>query len=166
MAVNLSPRQFLEDDLLEKLNHIIKETRIDRNSLDLEITEGLLMQDVERSTEILRDFKKLGGMVSIDDFGTGYSSLAYLRQFPLDTLKIDKSFIQGIDTDERDRDLVQTIITMGHSLNLSIVAEGAENQNQFNILRSQQCDTIQGYYFSRPLPAEELTRKLKKTPYF
>lgn len=166
MAVNLSPRQFLEEDLPDKLNQIIRETKVNRKMLDLEITEGLIMQDVERSTEILREFQERGGLVSIDDFGTGYSSLAYLKQFPLDKLKIDQSFIQEIDTDAKNKGLVQTIITMGHSLNLKIVAEGAETQEHIDILRSQKCDIIQGYYFSQPLPADELTRKLKQSAYF
>lgn len=163
ISVNLSPRHFMQDDLPDQLDRIIRDTGIDRKYLDLEITEGLIMQDVDRSVEILREFKKKGGTVSIDDFGTGYSSLAYLKHFPLDKLKIDKAFIENINTDTRDEGLARTIINMGHSLNLKIVAEGVETNEQLAILKTQKCDIIQGYFYSRPLLGEELTPRLKQS---
>ena len=165
MSVNLSPRHFMEDNLSDQLKRIIGDTRIDPKNLDLEITEELIMQNVDRSIEVLQEFKKTGGTVSIDDFGTGYSSLAYLKHFPLDKLKIDKCFVLGIDKDLKDEGLAKTIITMGHSLGLKVVAEGVETFDQLAILKDQHCDVIQGYYFSHPLPAKELTMLLKKSPY-
>lgn len=165
MSVNISPRHFREEDLLQQISAIICETGIDPQNLDLELTEGLIMQDVERSADIMRSFKSLGGTVTIDDFGTGYSSLSYLKKFPLDKLKIDKSFVNEIDRDEKDEGLARTIITMGHGLGLIVVAEGVETRRQIDKLKELGCDIIQGYYFSHPLPAEDVFEMLKKSPF-
>ncbi len=163
MSINISPRHFLKDNLLEQLERILRKTGIAPQNLDLEITEGLIMQDMNRSVAIMKDFNKMGGTVSIDDFGTGYSSLAYLKNFPLHKLKIDKSFIDGIDKDRKNAALARTIITMGHGLGLEVVAEGVETAEQLSILRKLGCDIVQGYYYSRPLPAAEVTRFLHES---
>ncbi len=160
MSINISPRHFLEDNLLEQLDRIIRRTGISPRNLDLEITEGLIMQDIDRSVAIMQAFNRMGGTISIDDFGTGYSSLAYLKEFPLHRLKIDKSFVNGIDRDSKNIGLAKTIITMGHGLGLEVIAEGVEKAEQLSVLRELECDIIQGYYYSRPLPADELTRFL------
>ncbi len=164
MSINISPRHFLEDNLLEQLKRIIRKTGITPQNLELEITEGLIMQDIERSVDIMKNFNRMGGTISIDDFGTGYSSLAYLKEFPLHRLKIDKSFVNGIESDSKNIGLAKTIITMGHGLGLEVIAEGVEKAEQLSILRELGCDIIQGYYYSRPLPVDELTRFLKNAP--
>ncbi len=163
MSINISPRHFLKDNLLEQLERIIQKTGIAPKHLDLEITEGLIMQDIDRSVDIMLNFNKMGGTISIDDFGTGYSSLAYLKEFPLHKLKIDKSFVDGIDKDSKNAGLAKTIITMGHGLGLEVIAEGVETAEQLAILRELGCDIIQGYYYSRPLPADEITRFLNRS---
>ena len=165
VSINISPRHFQEDILPVQLKEIIENTGVDPRYLDLEITESSIMDNVERSAEILGDFKKLGGTVSIDDFGTGYSSLAYLKQFPFDKLKIDKAFIDEIDKDAKDEGLAKAIIGMGHGLGFSIVAEGVNTPEQLAVLKAQQCDIIQGFYFSKPLPADKLTALLQESPY-
>ncbi len=163
MSVNISPRYFLEETLIEQLERTIRQTGINPKGLDLEITEGIIMQDMGRSVNIMKKINKMGGSVSIDDFGTGYSSLAYLKEFPLHRLKIDKSFVSGIDKDSKNVGLAKTIITMGHGLGLEVIAEGVETAEQLSILRELGCDIVQGYYYSRPLPAEELTRLLHES---
>lgn len=165
MAINISPRHFRDENFSSRLRGIIGQTGIDPKKLDLEITESLIMQDVDRSVDIMRNFKSLGGTVSIDDFGTGYSSLSYLKKFPLDKLKIDKSFVDEIDINQKDEGLAKTIITMGHGLGLTVVAEGVETKRQLEKLRELGCDIIQGYYYSRPLPADEMTQLLRKSQY-
>jgi len=128
------------------------------------MTESGLMEDSAPSTEILRALKALGVQIAIDDFGMGYSSLSYLRRFPIDTLKIDQSFVQDIDGENEEGLLVSAIIAMGKSLNLHIIAEGIETQQQLAFLQSRQCSEGQGYYFNRALPAEEFAELLKKKP--
>ncbi len=163
VSINISPRHFLEDTLQEQLERVIQKTGIDPQNLELEITEGLIMQDIDKSVNIMQNFNRMGGFISIDDFGTGYSSLAYLKEFPLHKLKIDKSFINGLDKDRKNARIVKTIITMGHSLGLEVVAEGVETDKQLSILRELECDLVQGYYFFRPLPVDELTRLLNES---
>lgn len=165
MAVNISPKQFLDRDIADMLARTIDESQLNPMCLDLEITEGLIMQDVERSISILHNFRELGGRVAIDDFGTGYSSLAYLKQFPVDKLKIDRSFVRDLQKDKKDAALAKAIINMGHGLELNIVAEGVESRAQLAILEEQQCDEIQGYFFSHPLPEKEMTDLLQKKPF-
>lgn len=165
ISINISPRHFREGNLPGQLIKVIRDTGINPQNIDLEITESLIMQDISRSVTIMRDFKLLGGTVSIDDFGTGYSSLSYLKQFPLDKLKIDKSFIDDIDHNRKDEGLAKTIITMGHGLGLSVAAEGVETRSQLEKLRQLGCDVIQGFYYSHPLPPDELTSLLAKSPY-
>jgi EAL domain-containing protein (putative c-di-GMP-specific phosphodiesterase class I) len=134
------------------------ETRVDPALIELEITESMSM-DMERSLEILVDLKRLGVKISVDDFGTGYSSLNYLRKLPVDTVKIDKSFINDMTFDANDEAIVATIINMGHNLNLSVIAEGVETEEQMKYLQKLECDEIQGYFYSKPIPAMEFEEK-------
>ena len=163
MSINISPRHFLEDDLPRQIDRIIIETGINPRNLELEITESMIMHDIGRSVEIMRDFSKMGGTVAIDDFGTGYSSLAYLKKLPLDRLKIDRSFITDIDSDAKNEGLAKTIITMGHGLGLEVIAEGVETGAQLAKLRELGCDLVQGYYYAKPLPADDLTELLNRS---
>lgn len=160
ISVNLSTRQFLQSNLVETVRSIIDETGIDPSYLDLEITESMTM-DFERAIPILKELKRLGVMVSIDDFGTGYSSLAYLRELPIDCLKIDRSFITDIVANEDNAAIVTTIINMAHNLHLNVIAEGVETEEQVALLQQKHCQVVQGYYFSKPLPADEITSGLE-----
>ncbi|MCL5668549.1 MAG: EAL domain-containing protein [Gammaproteobacteria bacterium] len=162
VAVNLSARQFYQKNLLETITAILKGTGLDPRWLDLELTESIVMQQVEATVDILRALKAMGTSISIDDFGTGYSSLSYLKKFPVDFLKIDRSFISGIPSISDDTALTATIIAMAHSLGIKVVAEGVETEQQAAFLRAHQCDAGQGYYFSKPLPAEEFALLLKR----
>ena len=155
MAVNLSARQF-ENNIPSLVEEILAETDVSAESLGLEITEGVAMKNVDHNIRMLEELKDLGVDISIDDFGTGYSSLAYLKRFPLHTLKIDRSFIQDITHNSDDREITKAIIAMGQNLNLKVLAEGVETEGQVEILRDSGCDYIQGYYFSRPMPASEM----------
>lgn len=155
VAINLAARQFSDQDLVRKVERILRQTGLDPEGLELEITEGTIMEDTETAIKVLNDLKGMGLQVAIDDFGTGYSSLTYLKQFPIHTLKIDQSFVHDITIDRHDASIVATIIGLGHSLNLKVVAEGVETQEQLNILRSSRCDEFQGYLTSKPLPSRE-----------
>jgi len=134
----------------------LQQTGLDPHFLELEITEGVLMHEVSKSTEILEQLHNKGLKVSIDDFGTGYSSLSYLKTFPLDKLKIDKSFVDNITSDDADRSIIKTIIDLAKHLNLIVIAEGVEHQSQLAQLIEYGCDEIQGYYFSKPIMPDEL----------
>ncbi|KQP35608.1 bifunctional diguanylate cyclase/phosphodiesterase [Pseudorhodoferax sp. Leaf274] len=155
VAVNLSPRQFGDADLLADIVSILHETGMDGRLLELEITESAIMQDAEAGRRLLRSLKSLGVRIAIDDFGTGYSSLSTLKQFPIDTLKIDRSFIADLACDPEDRGLTEAIIQMARTLKLHLVAEGVEQEAQKTFLCERGCDELQGYLFSRPLPAAE-----------
>lgn len=159
VAVNFSARQF-ETDVSALVLDSIATSGIEPSALTLEITEGLAMKNVEHYTTMLEDLRHLGVNISMDDFGTGYSSLSYLKRFPLTTLKIDRSFIKDLHVDEDDKEITKAIIAMGQSLNLATLAEGVENEEQLEILRGYGCDYIQGYYYSKPLPAAEMTEYL------
>jgi EAL domain-containing protein (putative c-di-GMP-specific phosphodiesterase class I) len=156
VAVNLSARQFQQPDLVDMIRSAVHETGIEPSSLEVEITESNAMQNAENTMYILRELKALGVRISMDDFGTGYSSLNYLKRFPIDTLKLDKGFINDITTDASDAAIVSAVIQMAHSLELHVTAEGVERQEQLEWLRRQKCDTIQGYLFSKPLAADQL----------
>ncbi|UCH52709.1 MAG: EAL domain-containing protein, partial [Pseudomonadota bacterium] len=160
VAVNLSARQFTEADFVERMRAIIESGGSDGQSLELEFTEGAIMKNAPHTIEKLRSLSELGVRFAIDDFGTGYSSLSYLSRFPIHTLKIDKSFIRNALTDRSDAEIVKTIIAMAHTLELTVIAEGVEERTQLDFLRALGCDAMQGNYFSRPLPAEDLTRLL------
>lgn len=160
IAVNLSARQFQRKNLVDTVGQALRESGINPALLELELTESLLMSDAKEAIDTLHQLKRLGVQLSVDDFGTGYSSLAYLKRFPLDELKIDREFIRDATSDADDASIVLTIITLAHSLNLRVVAEGVETEGQLNFLRTQGCDAIQGYYFSRPMPVAVCTGML------
>ncbi|CAA9889358.1 Response regulator receiver modulated diguanylate cyclase/phosphodiesterase with PAS/PAC sensor(S) [Candidatus Methylobacter favarea] len=156
VAVNLSPRQFIETDLFETIKEVLAETGLKPCCLELEITESAIMQDPERTLQVLQQLHKLGVRLSIDDFGTGYSSLTYLRKFPVHSVKIDRSFVMDIPGDEDCMTLVRAIIALAHELKLKVTAEGVETGEQMAFLTTQQCEILQGYLFSRPASAEQL----------
>jgi diguanylate cyclase (GGDEF)-like protein len=157
VSVNLSTRQLLEADLTTQVREVLEATGLEPSALTLELTEGTLMQDVEETTVKLRALKELGVRLAIDDFGTGSSSLGYLQRFPIDTLKIDKSFVDGIASDEsEDPALVRAIVQMATTLSLDTIAEGIEGSDQLDELRSAGCRAGQGYLFARPLKADAL----------
>jgi diguanylate cyclase (GGDEF)-like protein/PAS domain S-box-containing protein len=160
VAVNLSARQFGAADLLERIEQALQDSALDPGCLEIELTESLFMSDVTPAVDLLHRMKALGVQLSIDDFGTGYSSLSYLSRFPIDTLKIDRSFVADITHDANDAAIVTSIIALAHNLKLAVIAEGVENVEQLDYLRRHGCDEIQGYYFSRPLPAEQFEQLL------
>lgn len=162
-AINLSSRQFRGGGLVDVVGNALKKNNIPGHCVELEITERMLMKDVSDVIVMLNQFKEMGIHLSIDDFGTGYSSLSYLKRFPIDTIKIDRSFIRDVTVDPDDAAIAQAIIAMGRSLKLHVIAEGVETQEQLAFLREQQCHGMQGYLFSRPVPAEEITPLLTKT---
>ncbi|MGA7935394.1 MAG: EAL domain-containing protein [Kovacikia sp.] len=161
IAVNLSARQFQQPCLVETVSKILAETGLDPCYLELEITETTAMRNATFTTAMLKDFQTMGVHISLDDFGTGYSSLGYLKKFPLNTIKIDRSFIQELTTDANDAAIVTAVIALGRGLNLSVVAEGVETREQLELLRSLGCQEMQGYLFSKPLPAEDATQFLQ-----
>lgn len=156
MAVNLSPRQFRDEGLLNLVQKTVNELGIDFENFELEITEGVLMGGQSHIKDALLEINKLGVKLSMDDFGTGYSSLSYLRQYHFDILKIDRSFIHGITLNKSDCDLVKATIAMSHSLGLLVVAEGVETKEQYALLRELGCDFVQGFYLSKPMPAKKI----------
>ncbi len=162
IAVNLSPRQFAHIDLVNDVRHILEDTGLPPETLELEITESMVMDKPERATAILHELRALGIQLAIDDFGTGYSSLGYLKRFPVNTLKVDRSFIKDIPDDADDVAITNAVIAMGHSLRLSVVAEGVETAAQAEFLRSNGCDLMQGYLIGKPMPAAELDCFLEK----
>jgi diguanylate cyclase (GGDEF)-like protein len=162
VAVNLSARQFADTMLLAKLTRIIHASGLDPSLLELEITESVVMSNAEGAVGVLEQLKSIGVQIAIDDFGTGYSSLAYLKRFPIDILKVDRSFIRDIPADSGDMKITRAIIAMAHSLRLKVVAEGVETAQQLQFLRIQCCDAIQGYFLYRPLREDELADVLKR----
>jgi diguanylate cyclase (GGDEF)-like protein len=152
IAVNISPRQFAAPDFLARIEALLARTRINPACIELEITEGVMVDDAESAIVLLQNLRALGLKLSIDDFGTGYSSLAYLSRFPIHKLKIDQSFVRNMQTQKEQRAIVQATISLGHNLGLTVIAEGVETDAQRSLLRNWQCDEMQGYYYSRPLP--------------
>ncbi len=165
ISVNLSSCQMMTGKMIDILERILNETGYPTEFLVLEITESLLLEDTATTTQQLHKLKDMGIRLSIDDFGTGHSSLSYLKHFPVDTIKIDKSFIQDMATLPEDASLVQAIVAMSHSLGLSTIAEGVENEDQLALIRTLKCDFVQGYYYSKPLHPNELIAFLTKTGY-
>jgi EAL domain-containing protein (putative c-di-GMP-specific phosphodiesterase class I) len=163
MAVNVSVRQFDRSDLPTVVGEVLTETGMPADQLCLEMTESVLMTDTEENLAQLVRLKALGLTLAIDDFGTGYSSLAYLRRFPVDTLKIDRSFVERLGEQTDDAALADTIVQLGQSLGMTTVAEGIEEYGQLAALRSMGCDFAQGFYFSRPVPAAEAGRLLRES---
>jgi diguanylate cyclase (GGDEF)-like protein len=161
IAVNLTTRQFLDEQLLADVTSILTETGMDPRLLEIELNEGLLINDVENTLRILTGLKALGIRIAVDDFGTGYSSLAMLQRFPLDTIKIDRSLMREFLGTTKDTGLADAIIAMGKSLSLTVVAQGVETKEQADHLRLHACDELQGFYFKRPLPVDEFTQLLR-----
>jgi EAL domain-containing protein (putative c-di-GMP-specific phosphodiesterase class I) len=167
VAVNLSARQFLEKNLIQTVSLALRDSGLAPHFLDIEITESMVMQNAAMAVRTLNELDAMGVVLSIDDFGTGYSSLSYLKRFPIHSLKIDKSFVIDVTSNPDDAAIVAAIITMAHSLDMKVVAEGVETEGQLRFLRAHACDAMQGYYFSRPVPAEvflELLRDGKRLP--
>jgi diguanylate cyclase (GGDEF)-like protein len=166
MAVNISAMEFRDEKFLESVFTILKETGLDPRSLELELTESVLMKRADSAASVLETLRASGIQVAVDDFGTGYSSLSYLRKFPIDILKIDQSFVREITSPPCDTTIVTAVIGMARSMNLRVVAEGVETKEALAFLRSHQCDEAQGYYFSRPLPAQQFAQLLKTSEAF
>lgn len=161
MAVNLSAKQFQQRDLVEMIEKILDETGMEPTLLELEITESTAMQDIDFTIEVLKILRKKGIRISLDDFGTGYSSLNYLKILPIDTLKIDKSFVHDIASSPNEEAIAKSVINLAHKMNLLVVAEGVETNDQLESLKDQMCDKVQGYLLSKPLPPEEAFYLLK-----
>lgn len=166
LAVNISSRQFEDKNLMEILQRILRETNMQAEFLELEITESILMKNAEQDIATLQELSRIGMRFAIDDFGTGYSSLTYLKRFPIDILKIDKAFVRDITTDTDDAAIVCAITTIAHSLGIKTVAEGVETLEQLELLRSQGCDFVQGFYFSEPLSGAAIERWFKENHRF
>jgi predicted signal transduction protein with EAL and GGDEF domain len=161
MAVNLSLRQLMDDNLLEDIKAALDDSGMAANLLELEITESMVMHDPARLIAVLTNIKKMGVRLAIDDFGTGYSSLAQLKHFPIDTLKVDRSFIRNLPQDSEDKAITEAIIAMGKTLSLTVVAEGVETQAQEDFLRDHICDEMQGFYFSKPVAPDNFADLLR-----
>jgi diguanylate cyclase (GGDEF)-like protein/PAS domain S-box-containing protein len=161
VAVNLSARQFRQKNLVPLVRETLAVNQLEADQLELEVTESMVMDDVVEAAAILGELKEIGVRLSLDDFGTGYSSLAYLKRFPIDTLKLDRSFVRDLTTDAEDAAIVRAVLSMSRSLNLKVVAEGVEGAEQLGFLVTQRCDLIQGYYFSGPVPAADFAALLR-----
>lgn len=161
MAVNLTARQFFDENLLADLMAILADTGMDAHLLELEISESLLLLDVKKTLRILTGLKDLGIRIAIDDFGIGYSSLSTLKQFPLDTIKIDRSFIRDVASVAEDKSLTKAILKLGRTLSLTVIAQGVETKEQADFLRPSACDEFQGFYFNKPIPADQMTELLR-----
>ncbi|MGC5699911.1 EAL domain-containing protein [Pseudomonas sp. NFXW11] len=164
VAINLSPKQFSDPDLVASIAGILKEEQLPPSLLELELTEGLLLEATDDTHQQLEQLKKLGLTLAMDDFGTGYSSLSYLKKFPIDIIKIDRSFIHEIPDNQDDMEITSAVIAMAHNLKIKVVAEGVETAEQLAFLRRHRCDVGQGYLFDRPIPGSELIAKLKRYP--
>jgi EAL domain-containing protein (putative c-di-GMP-specific phosphodiesterase class I) len=154
LAINISARFFQLDHISERLLASTEQYGVSMQSLELEVTEGMLIEDIEKAMATLGELRELGFHISIDDFGTGYSSLSYLKQLPIHKLKIDQSFVHNCANDPVDAALVKSIISMAHNLKLLCIAEGVETREQLEFLREHGCDQIQGFYYSKPLAAK------------
>ncbi len=161
ISVNLSARQFAQPDLVQSIADALHNSGLAPGRLEIELTEGLVMTDVENAIDTLHELKNLGVQLSIDDFGTGYSSLSYLKRFPIDVLKIDQSFVRDITGSSDEATIVHTIISMAHNLHLRVIAEGVETEAQLAYLRKHECDEMQGFHFSRPLPVTDMEQLLR-----
>jgi EAL domain-containing protein (putative c-di-GMP-specific phosphodiesterase class I) len=162
MSVNVSPRQFEETRLVERVAGALRASSLPACALEIEVTEGLIMRDLDQAVGKMAELKAMGVALSIDDFGTGYSSLSALRSFPISTLKIDKSFVQNLATSPGDQAIALAVITLGHRLGLKVLAEGVETEQQRRFLRDNGCDEMQGYLFSRPVTADQIAQLLRQ----
>lgn len=163
MSVNLSARQFAQADLFDQIRDALEETKLAPHHLTLEMTESVVMNDAPAAAEVLTRLQQLGAGLAIDDFGTGYSSLSYLHRFPVDTLKIDRSFVSSMDEQSEGREIVRTILTLSRTLGLNVVAEGVETKGHLQLLTDLECGFAQGYYFAKPVPAEDAEKMLEAT---
>ena len=164
MSVNLSAKEFQQNQFIENISRILKDVKIDPKDVTLELTERIAMIDEKETLSRLKQLKEYGIQTSLDDFGTGYSSLAYLSIFPIDTLKVPKEFTQLADHRPEERAIVSTILSLANTLNLSVVAEGIETEKQLKFLQKNNCKYMQGYYFSKPLTSKQFIKFLQKTP--
>jgi EAL domain-containing protein (putative c-di-GMP-specific phosphodiesterase class I) len=161
IAVNVSPIQFRQQGFRDLIRNVLEETGLEPKYLELELTESLLLSSADFMFSLIQELKDMGVMLAIDDFGTGFSSLGYLRQFKVNRLKIARSFIQDVSVDTDDAAITTAIINMAKALNLSVLAEGVENEEQLSFLQAQQCYTIQGFYFSRPVAVDQIDHHLR-----
>ena len=166
MSVNLSARQFEQPDLVDMIAHVLKESTFAPHLLKLEITESVMMVDMEATIEVLQRLRGLGARLAIDDFGTGYSSLAYLKRFPIDTLKIDRSFVSELGRDSESTAIVHAVLAFAKALSLTTTAEGIQTTQQLHHLRGLNCDRGQGYFFAKPLTADALAILLGSVPHW
>jgi EAL domain-containing protein (putative c-di-GMP-specific phosphodiesterase class I) len=162
IAINVSAVELRNKDFVEGVRTVLQETGLEPRYLELELTETYLMQDAKSTATVLETLKDMGVRLALDDFGTGYSSLSYMRRFPIDTLKIDQSFVRNLATDADDASIVSAVINMGSSLHMRVVAEGIETREQLAMLREQHCPEGQGYYFSHPVIADRIAPLLKR----
>jgi EAL domain-containing protein (putative c-di-GMP-specific phosphodiesterase class I) len=162
MAVNVSAHQLKKEDIFKTVISVLKKTGLDPHYLELELTESAVIEHISDVLTTLVNLTKLGVKLSIDDFGTGYSSLTYLKKLPVNKIKIDRSFISHLSSNADDMAIVLSILTMAHQMDLVVIAEGVEKKEQLNFLAENKCDMMQGYYFSRPMPAEDITRILQE----
>jgi len=162
IAVNLSARQFMQSSLALQIEQILREEGLHPRHVEFEITEGMVMSDPERAITMMENLSDMGVKLALDDFGTGYSSLSYLKRFPMNSLKIDKAFVDDITINDKDRNMVASIIAMAHNLGLKVVAEGVETKAQLQTLKSLKCEYIQGFYFAKPMPADELIKFIEQ----
>lgn len=166
VAINLSPKQFSDPELVASIAAILTEERLPPSSLELELTESLLLEATEETRQQLIGLKALGVTLAMDDFGTGYSSLSYLKKFPIDVIKIDRSFIKDIPDSQDDIEITAAVIAMARNLHLKVVAEGIETAEQLAFLRHQRCDIGQGYLFDKPIPGSQLINSLRRYPHW
>ena len=162
LSINVSAIQYMRDGFVDELLQVLSTYQVHPQEVELEITESILIEDFEKVTAKLRSLRSYGIRVSLDDFGTGFSSLSYLKKLPIDTLKIDKSFIDTVLSDGATRVITESIISMVRTLGLETIAEGVEQEQQYKYLHAIGCDIIQGYYFGRPLPVQEMEALLDK----
>lgn len=155
IAINVSPRQLMEGRITQTIARILEQTNTPAARIVLEVTETVMMQEIKKSATILEELRHLGLQIAVDDFGTGYSSLAYLKRLPINSIKIDRSFVRDITVDSDDAAITRAIIIMGHNLGLQVVAEGVETIEQMDFLRDSGCDEVQGFLIATPLPAHE-----------
>ncbi|GAF08379.1 diguanylate cyclase/phosphodiesterase [Paenibacillus pini JCM 16418] len=165
VSVNLSVRQFEQNNLFSMVKNILKRVGLSSEYLHLELTENQIIKNTDITLKTMEQLKGLGISIAIDDFGTGYSSLGYLKNFPISTLKIDKSFVQDITQDDDDAAITNTIITLAQNLNLNVIAEGVETSEQAEFLSARDCYLMQGYFFGRPMKADDLEKKYLSTKY-
>jgi EAL domain-containing protein (putative c-di-GMP-specific phosphodiesterase class I) len=162
LAINISPNQFAREDFVDQITQAIDHHNINPDKLKLEITEGILVKDMRSAIEKMQLLKQKGLRISLDDFGTGYSSLTYLKHLPLNQLKIDRSFVMHVDADPADQAIAKTIVTLGETLGLNVIAEGVETKAQLETLVACGCHLFQGYYFSKPLLIEDFEQYLQQ----